>query len=258
MRESLESLSHTHTIKTIIYKLLGIKMELITSSNEIKISSRDIASLTSKEHKNVCRDIKTQLGEIPSLKFEQSYLAENGQTYKEYVLPKNIALGIVSGYSFELRMKIINRLEQLESERKNLFSIPQTYSEALMLAAKQAEQIEEQKRIIEENKPLVSFAKSIEASIDSILISNYAKLLADTENVHIGQNRLFAWLRHEGYLMSGGERHNVPYQKYIDNGYFEVSTSTFASSSGTHQRFTSKITGKGQIALAKKIIEAFK
>lgn len=58
--------------------------------------------------------------------------------------------------------------------------------------------------------------------------------------------------------MNGGERHNVPYQKYIDNGYFEVSTSTFASSSGAHQRFTSKITGKGQISLAKKIVEAFK
>lgn len=165
-------------------------MELITASNEIKISSRDIASLTSKEHKHVKRDIEVALNE-DATKFGRIYKDSMNRDQIEYVLPKNIALGIVSGYSFELRMKIINRLEQLENERKNLFSIPQTFSEALMLAAKQAEQIEEQKRIIEENKPLVSFAKSIEASVDSVLIANYAKLLADTENVKIGQNRLF-------------------------------------------------------------------
>ncbi|WP_456391198.1 phage antirepressor KilAC domain-containing protein [Hydrogenimonas sp.] len=50
----------------------------------------------------------------------------------------------------------------------------------------------------------------------------------------------------------------MPYQKYIDNGWFEVTTQTFAGSTGAHQKFTTKITGKGQIALAKKIVEAFR
>ena len=53
-------------------------------------------------------------------------------------------------------------------------------------------------------------------------------------------------------------RHNVPMQRYIDRGYFEVTTQTFAGSTGTHQKFTTKITGKGQIALAGKIVEYFK
>ena len=108
------------------------------------------------------------------------------------------------------------------------------------------------------NLPYVSFAKTVEASVDSVLIGNYAKLLSDSEGVKIGQNNLFEWLRENGYLITGGARHNVPYQKYIDNGYFEVTTQTFAGSTGAHQRFITKITGRGQIALAAKIVEAFR
>ena len=117
------------------------------------------------------------------------------------------------------------------------------------------EQLEAEKAA---NAGYVSFAKSVEASVDSILIGNYAKLLSDSEGVSIGQNRLFDFLRASGYLISGGARHNVPYQKHIENGYFEVTTQTFAGSTGTHQKFTTKITGKRQIALAGKIVEYFK
>lgn len=110
-----------------------------------------------------------------------------------------------------------------------------------------------------ENKPYVSFAKSVEASVNSVLIGLFAKTLSEENGVKIGQNRLFEWLRKNGYLMDTvGERYNTPYQKYIDNGYFEVATLTFAGTTGTHQKFTTKITGKGQIALAQKIVDAFR
>ena len=87
----------------------------------------------------------------------------------------------------------------------------------------------------------------------------FAKTLSEENGVKIGQNRLFEWLRKNGYLMDvPGERYNTPYQKYIDNGYFEVATLTFAGTTGTHQKFTTKITGKGQISLAQKIVDAFR
>lgn len=111
----------------------------------------------------------------------------------------------------------------------------------------------------QENKPYVSFAKSVEASVNSVLIGMFAKTLSEENGVKIGQNRLFEWLRKNGYLMDvPGERYNTPYQKYIDNGYFEVATLTFAGTTGTHQKFTTKITGKGQISLAQKIVDAFR
>ncbi len=222
-------------------------MELITVSSEVKISSRDIASLTSKQHNHVCRDIKTQLGEIPSSKFGQSYLAENGQTYTEYVLPKNIALGIVSGYSFELRMKIINRLEQLENERKNLFSIPQTFSEALLLASKQAEEIEKQKEIIALQAPKADFYDAVTGSKDTVDIGTVAKVL----NLGIGRTKLFQFLRDKGVLM----KDNMPYQRFIDNGCFRVIESKYTKPDGSIHVNTKTVVYQRGIDYIRKLLE---
>ncbi|MGP1485828.1 MAG: phage antirepressor [Campylobacter sp.] len=159
--------------------------------------------------------------------------------------------------------------EVLPSIRKHgAYLTPQKIEEALLnpdtiIKLAQELKIEREKRAnlekeATQNTAYVSFAKSVEASVDSVLIGNYAKLLSDSEGVRIGQNSLFEWLRENGYLITGGARHNVPYQRYIDNGYFEVTTQTFAGSTGAHQRFITKITGKGQIALSVKIVEAFK
>ena len=160
-------------------------------------------------------------------------------------------------------------IEVLPSIRKHgAYLTPQKIEEALLnpdtiIKLAQELKIEREKRAnlekeATQNTAYVSFAKSVEASVDSVLIGNYAKLLSDSEGVRIGQNSLFEWLRENGYLITGGARHNVPYQRYIDNGYFEVTTQTFAGSTGAHQRFITKITGKGQIALSVKIVEAFK
>lgn len=175
---------------------------------------------------------------------------QNNQTYKEYVLPKNIALGIVSGYSFELRMKIINRLEQLENERKNLFSIPQTYSEALMLAAKQAEQIEQQKELIAIQAPKVDFYEAVTGSTDTIDIGTVAKVL----NIDgYGRTRLFAFLRDKGVLRANNE----PYQTYCDRGYFRVIESKFSKPDGsTHVSLKTVVYQKGVDYIRKLVLGA--
>ena len=102
------------------------------------------------------------------------------------------------------------------------------------------------------NKPYVSFAKSVEASVDSALIGDYAKCLA-AEGVKVGGRRLFSWLRDSSYINAD----NKPYQEYIDRGYFELIPYTYATATGTHTKYTTKITGKGQIALAGKITKYF-
>lgn len=106
----------------------------------------------------------------------------------------------------------------------------------------------------QENKPYVSFAKSVEASVNSVLIRDYAKALSDSEGVNVGEKRLYKWLRANKFIMEN----NMPYQKYVDNGYLEVTSTAIATPSGVRQRFTTKITGKGQIALAQKIVDAFR
>ena len=109
---------------------------------------------------------------------------------------------------------------------------------------------------IEDDRPKVIFADAVDASKDSILIGNFAKFLCQ-KGIKVGQNRLFAWLREHGYLIScKGERWNFPKQKYIDEGYFEVKKSVVNNPDGsTRVNHTTKITGKGQIFFLNKFLD---
>ena len=100
---------------------------------------------------------------------------------------------------------------------------------------------------VEEQKPKVLFADSVESSETSILIGDLAKLIK--QNGHdIGQNRLFEWLRNNDYLIKSGERKNMPTQKSMDLKLFEVKERTVNNPDGSIRvTKTTKVTGKGQI-----------
>lgn len=129
--------------------------------------------------------------------------------------------------------------------------IPQSYADALLECARLEGERERLAKEAQENAPLVAHAKAI-AITDGILMADFAKLLCKN-GVNVGQNRLFKWLRSEGYLMQG----NKPYQHYVDRGYFETSASTIQTNHGAKEVTTTRITGKGQIALSDKITKAF-
>ena len=104
-----------------------------------------------------------------------------------------------------------------------------------------------------ELKPKAAFADAISSSNSSVLIGEFAKIISNND-FKIGQNKLLAWLRENGYLMSKGSRYNQPYQKYIENGYFEVIERVIHNPDGTTRiTVTTKITGKGQVAIFKKL-----
>lgn len=100
---------------------------------------------------------------------------------------------------------------------------------------------------VEEQKPKVLFANSVETSESSILIGDLAKLIK--QNGHdIGQKRLFKWLRENGYLIKSGESKNMPTQKAMDLKVFEVKERTINNANGCVRLIkTTKVTGKGQI-----------
>jgi len=109
---------------------------------------------------------------------------------------------------------------------------------------------------IEQDKSKVIFAEAVDASKDSILIGNFAKLLCQN-GINVGQNRLFSWFREHGYLIScRGERWNFPKQEYVDKGYFEIKKSVVNNPDGsTRVNHTPKITGKGQIYFLNKFLD---
>ena len=102
--------------------------------------------------------------------------------------------------------------------------------------------LEQREELIEEQRPKVEFAEALTSSTGSILIRDLAKLL--TQNgVPIGQKRLFAWLRHNGYLF---QRETRPIQRWVEQGLFDTSVTLIQTHHGTEERCTTKVTGKGQ------------
>ena len=119
------------------------------------------------------------------------------------------------------------------------------------------EERERSKRLseqIEADKPKVIFADSVSAAKTSILVGDLAKLLKQN-GVNIGQNRLFEWLRQNGYLIKSGSSKNMPTQKAADMGLFEVKVSTVNNPDGSiRETKTTKVTGKGQVYFVNKFV----
>lgn len=230
------------------------------SLNSETMTSLQIAEITNKLHRNVLSDIRTLLKQgIGQLNFKQSYYT-NSQNKQQpmYNLTKKGCLILASGYNAILREKIINRWEELETEKKQTnFAIPQTLAQALRLAADQAELVEKQQLQLEAQKPKVLFADTVETAENSILIGELAKIISQKSNEKIGQTRMFAWLRENGYLSKRkGESWNSPNQQYIEQGLFEIKERVINNPNGSSFICnTTKITGKGQIYFVNKFLK---
>lgn len=117
-----------------------------------KMSSVEISQLTKREHRNVLRDIRNLLEQgVTALNFEPSnYKDVTGRTLPCYYLTKKGCLILASGYDAKLREKIIDRWEELERQKQTGgFQVPQTFADALLLAAQQQKQLES---LAEQNK----------------------------------------------------------------------------------------------------------
>ncbi|HBE9908531.1 TPA: phage antirepressor KilAC domain-containing protein [Clostridioides difficile] len=118
---------------------------------------------------------------------------------------------------------------------------------------KKSREIEEKDKVIQLQQPKVLFADSVASSDNSILVGELAKLLRQN-GIDTGQNRLFDWLRNNGYLIKRkGEDYNTPTQKSVDLGVIETKEGTRVHPDGhTSITKTPKITGKGQIYFINK------
>ena len=113
----------------------------------------------------------------------------------------------------------------------------------------------------EKNKPKVLFADTVSASSRSCLMGELAKMISQEAirqgriNEKIGQNKLFAWMRNNGYLCKSGERKNQPLQQYVEQGLFEMKKGSYVDSKGANViTTTTKVTGKGQIYFINKFL----
>lgn len=208
-------------------------LELTENENgELVMDSRAIAEWTGKRHDNVCRDVVSQLGGNGGvLRFEDTYInPQNGQKYPCYKLPYRETMILVSGYSVEIRSIIIDRWIELEKAKKQ--PMP-TGTELIALAVIEAQKqlaqknviIAEQTKTITDMTPKAEFFDTVTDSKDAIAMDQAAKVI---DFVGVGRNNLFAFLRDRKVL----DNSNLPYQKYIDAGWFRVIETKYNTPNG--------------------------
>jgi len=129
---------------------------------------------------------------------------------------------------------------------KDYNSPERTIQRALLYSQAQVKRLEAK---IEEDRPRVSFAETIEKSSDSILVRELSKILAN-ENIHIGQNKLYSLLRRWGYIFQNSTE---PTQKAVQQGLFKINERVIKSVKGDILSRTTMVTGKGQVFLLDKI-----
>lgn len=135
----------------------------------------------------------------------------------------------------------------------------QIMARALKMADKTIEQLKtdnkalEQK--IEQDKPKTIFADAVSTSHTSILIGDLAKLICQN-GVQIGQKRLFEWMRQNNFLIKSGSSRNMPRQRYVEQGLFEIKESNVQNPDGSVRiTKTTKVTGKGQIYFVNQFLK---
>lgn len=212
------------------------------------MSSVEIAELTGKEHKNVLADIRKMLVEIQSAEKSADYQDSMGRAQPCLMLDKDESLCLVAGYSAVLRMRIIRRWQELEVRQGP--KVPRTYAEALLEAGRLAMELDQAQATIAIQAPKAEFADRVAGADKGTLIGNFAK------TVGLGPKQIFAVLRELRILMSGGNRHNLPFQEYLDRGYFTVAEKPYEVHGETRLGFQPLITGKGQQWLTKRLIDS--
>lgn len=196
----------------------------IVENKSLTMSSREIAELTGKDHKHVLRDIRNMLDEIQSAQIWSDYKDDRGRSQPMLLLNKEESLCLVAGYNVKLRMAIIKRWQELEAKQSK--RLPQTFAEALQLAADQAKQLELQ-------APKVAFVDNYVESSGNKTFREVAKLLKANER----QFRSFMVANKIQYVLNGSW---VAYQNHIDAGRFTHNTGEKNGHAYTECRFTPK------------------
>lgn len=110
---------------------------------------------------------------------------------------------------------------------------------------------------IQEEKKYTDFGKVVSLSDGAINVGAFAKVMYDEHGVNIGRNKLMAWLRSNGFLIVQGREKNFPKQQYVERGWFRLAPTVIKRTQGDVQGGTTLITGKGQVELAKILLEEF-
>lgn len=211
------------------------------------MSSVEIAELAEKRHDNVMADIRKMLDDLkiqsPEFSGEQTFA--NNRKRNVFNLPKRECLILVSGYSIELRAKIIDRWQELENQQQ-VIAIPQSLPEALRLAADLAEKNTQLEHLVAEAKPKVEALDRIATADGSLCIRDAAKTL------QARPKDLTNWLSENQWIYKRtGVAYWIGYQHKIQQGVLEHKSTTVHRDDDTEKVVTQvRVTPKGLAKLS--------
>lgn len=211
-------------------------LEIVKIINELR--ENGAAEL---QHSDFLKKIVKVLGDQVAGNFSGYYIALNGKKNPCFNLPKREAQLMVMSESYKVQAAVYDRMTELEASQNKL---PGNYLEALKELVAVVEKNAALEEKVKSDEPKVIFAEKVRALDGSISIGDFAKLIGT------GQNRFFARLREDGFLMIN----NHPKQAAIDRGLLvQVESTPYTDSKGkSHPALQTRITGKGQVYFEKR------
>ncbi|MBV7457326.1 phage regulatory protein/antirepressor Ant [Acidovorax sp. sif1233] len=204
------------------------------AGSPLTMTSREIAGLVGKEHFHVMRDIRAlrdQLGALFGGAIQNWRHPQNGQTYEEFALEKDTCLTLLLGYDPVARMKVVKRWQELEAGR-----VPQSFAQALRLAAEQQEQIELQQAALAAARPKVVYADAMLNADGTVLVRDAAKTIG------VPVRKLERALREKGVILPD----NAPAARYVAQGYFKEAVHHYdTKTNGRQLSRVARVTGRG-------------
>ncbi|PWK30881.1 phage regulatory protein/antirepressor Ant [Pseudomonas sp. OV226] len=192
---------------------------IVAPSNTVTMSSREIAELTGKQHKDVLRDIRVMRKALADDGADLRHLHEvkDGRDYTaEFHLDRILTETLLTGYSIPLRHRVVTRLSELENVSRQAFTIPKDLPSALRLAASQAEQSLQLQHVIDKQTPKVEALQRLARTQGDVCITTAAQLLG------VRPTKLFAWLNQNRWIHRRTAHSSwVAYQPRLNTGWLK-------------------------------------
>ena len=225
-----------------------MNIQTLQTNNNQTMSSREIAGLCNKDHRHVLRDIDDlnatyEVMALPKVG-QSNYTADNGQSYRQYLLNKEQTIDLITGYRADIRIRINRRWQELEAQASAPV-IPATLSEALRLAADQAELIEHQQSRLALVEPKAAALDVIDSAIGSLNVRDTAKTLG------IPQNKFVNWCIAHDWMYRDNRNKLKMSSVRMKQGFMEERAVTYQGNSNERVATTQPLfTPKGLTRLA--------
>lgn len=218
---------------------------LARDNEERVISLYEICKVLNKRHSDAMKVVPelhatVGFGEVRNFRTSNS----NNVSIQTYSYTRNQALAVGARLDNRNIILLVQKLEELNKP----MTLEQIMKKAIMMAD---ERIAELENKITEDKPLTDFGRAISQSTATVKIGDWIKAINDSGDISMGRNKAFKWFRSNGFL----QKDNMPYQRYVDSGLFEVKEGLVVTDTKQIPTFTTLLTAKGQMYFAKRLKE---